>query len=121
MAARQATQAWLQRLPAAAPARPDFWLIRAQRHILLIPASSRGAWFLTATPLAEPAALIPRIGNARLLCAPHAHALLPQLAELFRLAAYAPFQPFAQIDHDHNSLPDRAASVPRRRRVDNNA
>ena len=73
------------RLPAAAPGRPDFFLVRGLRYVYLVPASSRGAWFLQASPLAEPAALIPRIGSARLLHPELARALLPLLAEHFRL------------------------------------
>jgi hypothetical protein len=67
-----------------APRRADFFLVSARRHLLLVPASTRGAWFLRATPLADPPQLIPRIGPAYLLRWDFAGALLPQLAEHFR-------------------------------------
>jgi hypothetical protein len=53
--------------------------------VLLVPASTRGAWFLSASPLADPSQLIPRIGAARLLRLDYAAAILPALAEHFRL------------------------------------
>ena len=72
-------------LPPAAPARADFFLLYGRRHVLLVPATTRGDWFLSASPLADPPALIPRIGSARLLRGDLAAALLPLLAEHFRL------------------------------------
>jgi len=75
----------LYRLPPAAAGRADFFLVPTQRHVLLVPASSRGAWFLRASSLADPPRLIPCIGTARVLRADYAQALLPLLAEHFRL------------------------------------
>jgi hypothetical protein len=73
------------RLPPARPARADFHLLRSRHYVLLVPASTRGDWFLSHTPLADPPQLIPRIGPARLLLPQYAAALLPALAEHFRL------------------------------------
>jgi hypothetical protein len=73
------------RLPPAKPARADFHVLLSTRYVLLVPASTRGAWFLCATPLADPPQLIPRIGAARLLRPDYAAALLPALADHFRL------------------------------------
>jgi len=72
-------------LPPARPARADFHVLRSSRYVLLVPASTRGAWFLSASPLADPPRLIPRIGAARLLRPDYAAALLPALADHFRL------------------------------------
>lgn len=90
------------RLPAAQPGRPDFFLVRGRRYVYLVPASSRGAWFLRASPLAEPAGLIPRIGPARLLHPELARAVLPLLAEHFRLrfCSHTP-SPSRSSTHDH--------------------
>jgi hypothetical protein len=60
-------------------------VLRSSRYVLLVPASTRGAWFLSASPLADPPRLIPRIGAARLLRPDYAAALLPALADHFRL------------------------------------
>ncbi len=73
------------RLPPARPARADFHLLRSRRYVLLVPASTRGDWFLSNTPLADPPRLIPRIGQARLLLPHYAAVLLPALAAHFRL------------------------------------
>lgn len=73
------------RLPPPRPARADFHVLRSPRYVLLVPASTRGAWFLSCTPLADPPRLIPRIGTARLLRPDYAAALLPALAAHFRL------------------------------------
>ena len=73
------------RLPPARPARADFHVLLSTRYVLLVPASTRGAWFLSASPLADPPRLIPRIGAARLLRPDYAAALLPALAVHFRL------------------------------------
>jgi hypothetical protein len=72
-------------LPPAKPARADFHVLLSTRYVLLVPASTRGAWFLSASPLADPPRLIPRIGAARLLRPDYAAALLPALAVHFRL------------------------------------
>lgn len=72
-------------LPPARPGRADFHLLRSHHYVLLVPASTRGNWFLNHTPLADPPQLIPRIGPARLLLPQYAAALLPALAEHFRL------------------------------------
>ena len=72
-------------LPPARPGRADFHLLRSRHYVLLVPASTRGDWFLSHTPLADPPQLIPRIGPARLLLPQYAAALLPALAEHFRL------------------------------------
>lgn len=92
------------RLPAAAPGRADFFLLHGCRHVLLVPASSRGQWFLAATPLAEPHQLIPRIGPARLLRPDYAAALLPLLAEHFRLR-WCPPRRGIRPDHDSSITP----------------
>lgn len=83
----------LHQLPPAAPARADFFLLYGRRHVLLVPATTRAAWFLSASPLADPPALIPRIGSARLLRGDLAAALLPLLAENFRLRYCPRLQP----------------------------
>lgn len=92
MSRRRNAQEGMAQRPAlfpAAPGRADFFLAPAKRHLLLTPASTRGAWFLTATPLADPPRLIPRIGPAHLLRFDIAAALLPQLAEHFRFRVCA--------------------------------
>jgi hypothetical protein len=90
---RQHDPAAAFRLPPARPARADFHVLRSSRYVLLVPASTRGAWFFSASPLADPPRLIPRIGAARLLRPDYAAALLPALADHFRLrhcCTYAP-------------------------------
>jgi len=72
-------------LPPPRPGRADFDLLTTSRYVLLVPASRRGAWFLTSSPLCDPPRLLPRIGTAHLLPAAIAAALLPALADHFRL------------------------------------
>lgn len=105
------------RLPVATPGRADFFLLHGCRHVLLVPASSRGQWFLTATPLAEPPQLIPRIGPARLLRPDYAAALLPLLAEHFRLRWCPPSRGIhpghdSSIPHSHDPYPIHGHTTP---------
>jgi len=72
-------------LPPARPGRADFHLLLSRHCVLLVPASTRGDWFLSSSPLADPPQLIPRIGPARLLLPQYAAVLLPALAQHFRL------------------------------------
>jgi hypothetical protein len=72
-------------LPPARAGRADFHLLRSRHYVLVVPASTRGDWFLSNSPLADPSRLIPRIGPARLLQHDYAAVLLPALAQHFRL------------------------------------